>query len=62
MVTHYDPENRRVTVYNRHGESIGVFVLRHGGWDFVPDEYRREKTLTPHEQTILDRVQMELNT
>ena len=62
MVSQYDQDNRRVNVYDRYGDSLGVFVLKHGGWDFITDEYRRERVLSTSESAEIERMQSELNT
>lgn len=62
MVSQYDEENRRVNVFDRYGDSLGVFVLKHGGWDFIADEYRRERLLSISERVEIERMQAELNT
>ena len=62
MVGSFDAEHKRETVFNRWGETLGVFVLMDGYWDFIPDEYRKDQILKPTEIQWLERRQMELNT
>lgn len=61
MILDFCPDNMRGTVHNRWGESIGIFVQRHGYWEFVADEYRKEKLFTPGELQWLEAKEMELN-
>ena len=53
MMLEFCAENMRGTVRNRYGEQIGIFVQKRGGWEFVQDEYRRDRVLaTPETQWI----------
>jgi hypothetical protein len=61
MILEFDATDMRGTVRNRHGEAIGIFVQRSGGWEFLPDEYRRDRVLTVAELQWVEKKQAELN-
>jgi len=61
MILTFDREQMRGEVHNRYGEQIGIFVQRRGGWEFVQDEYRRERVLTVTELQWVEGKQAELN-
>jgi len=61
MMLEFCPDEMRGTVRNRFGEPIGIFVQRRGGWEFVQDEYRRERVLTLSELQWVEGKQAELN-
>jgi len=61
MMLEFCPDQMRGTVRNRYGEQIGIFVQNRGGWEFIQDEWRKEKVLTATELQWVEGKQAELN-